>query len=153
MRRQRHQGVIYFVLLLVVLPVVFLLIGSFFSSDYQVEQVVEEFYEYEQEGNFSDSWELLHPFMKEKFPKGPYIQDRAHVFIGHFGAETFQYTLEDAKKLEKWKPSKESKALDVVYRVVVTQSYKGKYGTFAFQQNVYVTKHEGEWVILWDYNW
>jgi hypothetical protein len=50
-----------------------------------------EFYEYEQLEDYSRSWELFHSSMKERFPKGDYIQDCVHVFIGHFGADTFEF--------------------------------------------------------------
>ena len=54
----------------------------FSSSDKQAQEIAEEFYSYyEQEGEFSSSWELFHSSMKQKFTKGHYIQDRAHVFM------------------------------------------------------------------------
>ncbi|KAA0548542.1 hypothetical protein FZW96_08205 [Bacillus sp. BGMRC 2118] len=129
------------------------LFGSFlFSGSRQAERVVDQFYGYEQDGDFSNSWELLHPDMKKKFEQGAYIQDRAHVFIGHFGAETFTYTIEKEEKVENWRMSKEANAHKEAYKFIVTQQYKGKYGSFSFLQDVYVVDYKGDWLIVWDYN-
>lgn len=113
---------------------------------------MHQFYRYEQEGDFANSWDLFHPVMKKKFAKGHYIQDRAHVFMNHFGVETFSYTLDEAEKLEKWKISKDSPAMRNVYKVLITQTYKGKYGNFDLKQEVFVVKEKDEWKIMWDYN-
>jgi hypothetical protein len=133
--------------------VIVFLFGSFlFSSSQRAANIVNQFYSLEQLGNFSESWELFHPDMKEKFDQGSYIKDRAHVFIGHFGADTFTYTIEEQGEINGWKMSEDSSPNKVAYTFLVTQSYKGKYGTFNFQQEVYVVEHKGDWVILWDYN-
>ncbi|KAA2301856.1 hypothetical protein FY526_22830, partial [Clostridioides difficile] len=49
------------------------------TSD-EAAAVAEEFYKYEQTGDFGSSWELFHPLMKERFPKSAYVQNRAHIF-------------------------------------------------------------------------
>ncbi|WP_102776564.1 hypothetical protein [Alteribacillus bidgolensis] len=36
----------------------------------EAKETVELFYEYEQQGDFAQSWELFHPDMKDKFSKG-----------------------------------------------------------------------------------
>lgn len=72
--------------------------------------------------------------------------------MGHFGADTFNFEISDDKKLNNWKTSKDSKPLENVYEVVLTQFYQGKYGRFEFVQYVYVTEEKGDWVILWDFN-
>lgn len=130
----------------------FLICLNFFSPSRQAIQVVEEYYEYEQAGDYSNSWKFLHSSMKERFPKGVFIQDRVHVFMGHLGADTFEFSIDKDNKLTNWRMSNEGKALNTVYEILVTQYYKGKYGTFNFQQYVYVTEEKGEWVILWDFN-
>lgn len=142
-------------ILIGILLVVFLLICLkilLFNSSTQAEDIVGKFYYYEREGNFSDSWELFHPYMKERFTKSSFIQDRAHVFIGHFGADTFSYEISKPVKFDKWKPEEGQDNLRDGYKMVVTQKYAGKYGKFNFQQDVYVVKHKGKWAILWDYN-
>lgn len=136
----------------VAVVVVFVLVRVFFfAGPRQVEQVVQQFYEYEQVGDFAGSWALFHPLMHEKFPKGAYIQDRAHVFMGHFGVETFDFTIGSIDAISDWRMSSSTQRFGKVYAVPVTQSYEGKYGVFEFSQTVYVTKVKGEWLILWDY--
>ncbi|KAB7707641.1 hypothetical protein F9802_06300 [Bacillus aerolatus] len=122
------------------------------SPGEEAQEAVDEFYQFEQEGDFTNSWKLFHPYMKEKFTKGAYIQDRAHVFMNHFGVETFSYTLGEPEELETWKPSKEAPVLRWVYKVPVVQVYKGKYGNFSLQQEVFVVQEKDEWLILWDYD-
>ncbi len=117
----------------------------------KAEKTVRKFYSYEQAGNFSESWEMFHPLMQKRFTKGHYIQDRAHVFLNHFGVETFDFTLGDAEKITNWKMTKDDEPLKLVYKVPVTIIYKGKYGNFSIKQDVFVAEEEGEWKILWDY--
>lgn len=78
---------------------------TFFSPSHQAKSAVKEFYTLEQEGNFSESWNLFHSSMKKKWTKGAYIQDRAHVFLNHFGVDTFTYPLKMLKKERagRWK--------------------------------------------------
>ncbi|MFD2761116.1 hypothetical protein [Lentibacillus juripiscarius] len=121
------------------------------SPEERAAEVVETFYTYEQDGAFSDSWAMFHPFMQEKFPKGHYLQDRAHVFMNHFGVTTFSFTVGEAVEMNNWKPAKEAEPMDEVYKVPVSQMYKGKYGNFTLVQNVFVTEVDGEWKVLWDY--
>jgi hypothetical protein len=146
-----------------ILPIVFFFVigvilfgfaSLLFSTEQQPISIVEEFYAFEADGNFSESWELLHPFMKEKFSKTAYMQDRTHVFIGHFGAETFTYTIGEELEVEGWKMEEGREPFDTAFKYLVTQQYKGKYGKFNFQQEVYVVKNEDEdqWQILWDFN-
>lgn len=153
MKRRKHLSILSILIgiLLVVSLLVFLRI-SLFSPSAQAEHTVEKFYQYEQKGNFSDSWELFHPYMKERFNKSSFIQDRAHVFIGHFGADTFSYEVSKPVKFKKWKPEDGHENFQNGYKMIVTQKYEGKYGKFNFQQEVYVVKHKGKWTILWDYN-
>lgn len=121
------------------------------SPEDLAKEAVNEFYTYEQDGAFSNSWAMFHPLMKKKFGKGQYIQDRAHVFMNHFGVTTFTYTLSEAVVVKNWKIEKGADPIDVAYKVTVTQVYKGKYGTFSIVQDVYATLVDGEWLVLWDY--
>ncbi len=152
MYRRNSRGFLPFLFLILFLVGGYFLIRyGLFSSSRQATHVVEEFYGYEQTGDYSKSWELLHPFMKEKFPKAGYIQDRVHVFMGHFGVDTFEYKINDKRKISNWKMTKESKVFNTVFEMKVTQSYKGKYGTFEFVQYVYAVEEKGDWLILWDF--
>ncbi|MBM7570339.1 hypothetical protein [Aquibacillus albus] len=121
------------------------------SPKHQAKETIDLFYSFEQEGRFNDSWELFHSQMKDRFGKGHYIQDRAHVFMNHFGVSTFTYELSGADKVNNWKMEEESKVMDTAYKVIVTQTFKGKYGNFSIVQDVYATKEDGDWKILWNY--
>lgn len=114
--------------------------------------MVEQFYHYEQEGDFSESWELFHPVMKEKFTKSNYLQVRAHVFMQDFGVDTFTYKVQKPEELKTWKMSKTGPFMKIVYKVLITQNYKGKFGNFEVNQEVFVVKDKGEWKVVWDYN-
>ncbi|MEH7438569.1 hypothetical protein V7182_13940 [Neobacillus drentensis] len=135
-----------------IFAIFFIIRTVFISSTSEAKDVVDEFYEYEQDGDFANSWALFHSSMKKKFSKGNYIQDRAHVFMNHFGVETFSYTIGELEELKEWKMSKTGPSLKNVYKVPVTQTYKGKYGNFDLEQEVFVTEEKGKWRILWDYN-
>lgn len=139
--------------LLVCIVIVFMLIrGAWFSPDQEAVALVEEFYQFEQEGEFASSWKLFHSTMKERFSKGNYIQDRAHVFMNHFGVETFDFTISEPENIKKWEMSKTGPAMQNVYKILVTQTYKGKYGNFDLEQEVFAVQEEEEWKIVWDYN-
>ncbi|KHE67447.1 hypothetical protein, partial [Halobacillus sp. BBL2006] len=132
-----------FILAIVIAVSVFIYIQM--SPEHQAKETVEDFYLFEQQGKFSDSWGLFHPFMKDKFTVGHYIQDRAHVFMNHFGVETFTFKVTSSKKVKNWKAEKGAKPLSTVYRFTVIQTFKGKYGRFDLHQDVYVTKVKGKW--------
>ncbi len=139
--------------LLVCIVFIFTLVrGAMGSPDNEAVAVVEEFYEYEQAGEFSSSWNLFHPSMKERFTKGFYIQDRAHVFMNHFGVETFDFKIGEPEHMEQWKMTKDSPVMKDVYKMLVTQTYKGKYGNFDLQQEVFAVEEKEKWKIVWDYN-
>ncbi|RXT02869.1 hypothetical protein [Ammoniphilus sp. CFH 90114] len=117
------------------------------------QQVVEQFYQYEQTGDFGSSWELFHPLMKEKFSKESYIQQRAHVFMQHFDVTTFDYQLGDPVLVQEWKMGTASPALPQVYKVPVTLFYpSGIFGDFSIQQDVFLALEETEYRILWPYS-
>ncbi|WP_238941938.1 hypothetical protein [Bacillus sp. REN10] len=150
--RRRGQWNALLLVIIVLIVALWGLIGWIrVSPNEQAERVVRQFYEFEQEARFSESWELFHPLMKERFAKGDYIQERAHVFMSHFGVETFSFSLGSVKKMENWKGAEESAPLKAVYQVPVIQMYQGKFGNFSLHQEVFVTEHKGEWLILWDY--
>ncbi|MDQ1000752.1 hypothetical protein QFZ28_001152 [Neobacillus niacini] len=147
------KGIILGIMLLVCIVTVFMLIrGAWFSPDKEAVAVVEEFYLYEQQGEFASSWDLFHSTMKEKFGKGHYIQDRAHVFMNHFGVETFDFTMSEPEKMDQWKMSKTGPAMKNVYKIIVIQTYKGIYGNFDLEQEVFAVQEKDEWKIVWDYN-
>jgi hypothetical protein len=147
------KGLIMVIILLICFVTVFILIrGAWFSPEKEAVAVVEEFYLYEQEGEFVSSWGLFHSTMKERFGKGHYIQDRAHVFMNHFGVETFDFTMGEPEKIEQWQMSKTGPTMKDVYKILITQTYKGKYGNFDLEQEVFAVQEKDEWKIVWDYN-
>ncbi len=121
------------------------------SPENQAEGAAEEFYAYEQSGAFAESWEMLHPLMKEKFPKGTYIQDRSDVIMNYFGVLHFTYSFEDVEEIKNWLPAVDKEPIPTVYRITVSQHFNGKYGNSTLIQDVYMTEVEGEWKLLWDY--
>ncbi|QGH36962.1 hypothetical protein GI584_07860 [Gracilibacillus salitolerans] len=126
-------------------------IMHFFSTEREVEKVAVQFYEYEQNGDFSNSWEMFHSSMKNRFDKSDYIQDRAHVFLEHFGVKTFDFTLSDPVKIENYKLNTNLANTQTVYRIVVTYIYQSKYGYLEIDQPIILTEEDREWRILWEY--
>src|SRR5699024_18114 len=143
------RKIVVILIVLVAVAVFFLLFYK--SSEEQAAEAVIAFYAYEQDADFSDSWEMFHPLMKEKFDKVDYMQDRAHVFMDHFGVTTFTYTVGQVTEIKEWSMENDAEPIDIVYQVPVTQVFKGEYGNFSLVQNVFVTEVDGEWKILWDY--
>jgi hypothetical protein len=148
----RRQELIQLAFGLTVLLLIIVVLYSLLTpSEHFAEEVVHDFYEYEAVGEFSSSWSLFHSKMKEKFPKGHYIQDRAHVFMNHFGVDTFSYHLGELEEVKDWKMSDDTSTFKLAYKITVTQTYKGKYGNFDLIQDVFVVEENGKWKIVWDY--
>lgn len=150
-KRASGKGIIILLLLFLIIAATIYLFSNNSPKD-QAKEAVDAFYSFEQEGAFSDSWAMFHPWMQEKFPKEDYLQDRAHVFMNHFGVSTFTYTLGDVSEIQDWKMDDEAESIDQVYQVTVSQLFKGKYGNFTIVQDVFVTEFDEEWKVLWDYN-
>lgn len=131
----------------------FILILSLFRSSPEDEarDLVDSFYKYEQDADFGSSWELFHPLMQERFDKADYIQQRNHVFVGHFGTDTFKYTVETPEKIKSWQMTKNTATLHDVYKVPITQTFKSTYGTFTIHQDVFVAEEDGKLTVLWSY--
>ncbi|MFP7492408.1 hypothetical protein SFC66_01380 [Terribacillus saccharophilus] len=148
-RTNRKQLLIICFMVMLVLCVIALFLKN--ASPNQAKKTVEQFYTYEQKGEYSSSWGLLHPELQSRFPLKDYVTDRSHVFMSHFGADTFQFAIEEKEKHKKWQAAPDGQTYKDVYAFTVKQDYRGKYGHFAFVQYVYVVKDKGEWQILWDY--
>ncbi|UTR11907.1 hypothetical protein MM300_06305 [Evansella sp. LMS18] len=152
MRKYRNHNILPLIIPLLLVFALIVAISYFASPAQQAKKAVDTFYSYEQDAKFSSSWEMLHTQMKEKFTRNAYMQDRAHVFMNHFGADSFHFSLSTPKRKSSWAMSEGSELLHKVYKVTVTKNYYGKYGRFQFVQDVYATKEDKEWKILWDYN-
>lgn len=147
----KKSGLILFVLLL--LWLIIRSVPALFRADAPTEAatVAEAFYKFEQTGDFGSSWELFHPIMKERFPKSAYVQNRAHIFMQHFGVQTF--------KLEMAQPEREFdvpiiqgvKPFSEAYKIKVTQTYSGTFGQFDLVQNCYLVQDGKQWTLLWHY--
>ena len=127
-------------------------IGKLFETDgRKAASVVKEFYKHEQHQQHSHAYDLLHPIVQNKFSKTSFIQDRNHVFFGHFGAEAYSFHIKKGSKKKNWRAEKDGDVLHNVRHFTVEKEYRGKYGHFFFIQEVYVVKEEGEWLIVWDF--
>ena len=116
-------------------------------------KVVEQFYAYEQSGDFGSAWELFHPLMKEKFTKQSYIHTRARVFLQDFGVETFEVEIGKFVLEPSWKMSPTSSPLSNVQMVPVTLVYHSIFGNLKIEQEVYVAKDdELQYGILWPFS-
>lgn len=117
----------------------------------QALKVVEQFYKFEQVGDFGSSWELFHPMMQQQFEKAAYIQKRAHIVMQDFGVNTFQVEVGSPTRITDWKMSAESAPIPVVYEIIVTESFHSPYGNFAIVQPCYAAYDSGKWTLLWSY--
>jgi hypothetical protein len=116
------------------------------------EQVIEEFYEYEQNGDFGNSWEMFHSEMKKKFGKSSYIQTKNHVFFGHMGVDTFEVKVGEIEKIKKFSFSKDGPTFKNVRSAKVDLLFDSQFGVLTFSQVCYVAQEKGEWKILWNFD-
>ncbi|MFS0674033.1 hypothetical protein [Ornithinibacillus sp. 179-J 7C1 HS] len=153
MNRNKQKNVLKILIVVVMIGLIggFVYVFIFNTPSNQAQQAVEEFYKYEQEGAFAESWDMFHPYMKERFEKGKYLEDRPHVFLNHFGVNTFTFTIDDTKQVRDWQMEEDAEPIDEVYKITVTQYFQGIYGNFEIVQDVYATLQDDEWTILWDY--
>ncbi len=151
---QKNRNIILLIGLIFTIAFITLVVYAivqFFSTEREVEKVVEQFYQYEQNGDFSNSWEMFHSSMKNRFDKSDYIQDRAHVFLEHFGVNTFDFTISEPVKIENYQMTTELANTQTVYRLIVTYIYQSKYGYLEIDQPVILAEEDQEWRILWEY--
>ena len=116
-------------------------------------KVVKEFYEYEQEQEFWHSYELFHPYMQEFFSRSGYIDQRGHIFVDHFDVDSYELEVGKSRKLNEWQMSEEHELLFNVYEIPVTKTYQSQFGEFSLLQNVYAVKEDGDWHVLWNFNY
>lgn len=153
LRVQKVKVVLIIVSIFILLTLVVLIINFFRTpSSEQALNAVFTFYKYEQEGNFAASWEMFHPYMQERFSRGNYIENRSHVFMNHFGVETFTFDVGKVEKNAKWVMEEGIDPIANVYAVPIHQHFSGTYGKFTVTQIVYATEVDDEWKLLWDYS-
>lgn len=156
LRKRRGTYLVKFFSLVIVVGVIALLFfslqGMLQSSDEkEAVNVVKEFYTYEQEGDFGSSWELFHSQMKEKYKKPDYVQARAHVFMQHFGTNTFKFKLSEPESNYDVQLIEGKEILGQVYVITVTQTYYSSFGNFQIVQPVYAAEESGDWKVLWTF--
>ncbi|MCM3127707.1 hypothetical protein ACFQ3J_13795 [Paenibacillus provencensis] len=156
LRKRRRKGLMKLATTVIVISLVALLFyslrGAFESSEEEkAVNLVEEFYTYEQEGDFGSSWELFHSFMRERYKKSDYVQTRAHVFMQHFGTNTFKFEMTEPKRVFDVQLIEGKEPLGEVYMITVTQTYHSSFGNFDIVQPVYAAQESGEWRVLWSF--
>ena len=152
MQRNRGSNPFGFIFFIAIVLIMAAAVFFFMGPSHQAKKAVDTFYSYEQEARFASSWDMFHSEMQGKFSRNNYLQDRAHVFLNHFGVESFNYSLSRPKGVSGWQMTSDSEPLGKVYKVTVTKKYHGKYGHFKLIQDVYTVKEDKDWRILWDYN-
>ncbi len=147
----KKSGLILFVVLL--LWLIIRSVPALFRADAPAEAaaVAEEFYKYEQTGDFGSSWELFHPLMKERFPKSAYVQNRAHIFMQHFGVQTFELEMEPPEREFDVEIVQGVKPFPEAYKIKVIQTYSGTFGKFDLVQICYLVQDGKQWTLLWYY--
>ncbi len=152
--KKQPTAAIRLILLIFFIILGLLFIGKLFfaSPKQQASAAVNQFYTFEQDGDFYSSWSLFHSLMQNKLAKGPYMEDRAHVFMNQFDVETFTFDVSKPKKVKDWQMAGGAPVFELAYCMTVAQFYESKYGNFTIYQQVFAVEEEGEWRILWDYN-
>ncbi|MDQ0170312.1 hypothetical protein [Paenibacillus tundrae] len=155
-RRQRNEifkKVGFIIIVLLLLWLIVRTIPHLFraSAPDEAAAVVAEFYRYEQTGDFGSSWELFHPLMKERFPKSTYVQSKAHIFMQHFGVETFGLEIEKPEREFDVNIIDGMQVFSEAYKMNVTMKYKSTFGVIDMVQTCYVVQDGKEWVLLWYY--
>ncbi|MBW7452518.1 hypothetical protein ACFOLF_10545 [Paenibacillus sepulcri] len=121
------------------------------SEESKALAAVEQFYKYEQVGDFGSAWELFHPFMQQRFAKSEYIQKRAHIILQDFGVKTFEFHTGTPKHITDWRMSEDADPIAEVYEIDVTEVFHSPYGNFQIVQPTYAAYHSGQWTLLWSY--
>lgn len=153
-RKSPLRGIVLILVgLAMVTGLIWLIISLLANPSEKATEVVDQFYKYEQDGDFSESWSLFHSSIQEKFEMEYYIQDRARILMNGFGVETFTYKLSKPEKVKNWKIDMDSQPFEAAFKVNVTQNFNSRYGKFSIFQEVFVVKEEKQWKVLWDYQY
>ncbi|UTE77365.1 hypothetical protein [Rossellomorea sp. KS-H15a] len=117
------------------------------------EEVIKQFYDYEKDGDFGNAWELFHPEMKSLFPKSTYIQTKNHVFMGHMGVDEFEVEVGKVEKLKKFTFNEDGLTFKNVRKAKIDMYFQSEFGELVISQTCYVALEEGQWRVLWNYNY
>jgi hypothetical protein len=152
MRRRKNPAPMLLIGIGILLVVIFIITITGRDEVKSPEQVIKDFYIYEKNGDFGNSWELFHSQMKKKFGKSSYIQTKNHVFMGHMGVDTFEMEVGETKKIKKFPFSKDGPIFKNVRSAKVDLQFKSQFGMLTISQVCYVAQEKGEWKILWNYD-
>jgi hypothetical protein len=136
---------------IIIVAALFIVIGKSREPE-TPEEVIKQFYDFEKDGDFGNAWELFHPEMKNLFPKSTYIQTKNHVFMGHMGVDEFEVELGKIEKVKKFTFNKEGLTFRNVRKAEVELLFKSQFGELVIRQTCFVAIEEGEWKVLWNYN-
>lgn len=153
-KKKRVAGRMGWLLLVVVgvLSLWLFVFNSFWSSDVrQLKKTVQQFYSYEQTGDYGSAWELFHPQMKDIYTKDYYIQLRAHIFMQQLNATQTRLTLGKPEKLGEWQLSEGAQPLSHVYRLSAEQRFLSSFGLLTMRQDVFAVKEADSWLLLWSF--
>ncbi|GGD75978.1 hypothetical protein [Paenibacillus nasutitermitis] len=155
-RRRRRIGAVKVVLgglIIIVVWMTWINASRMFSpsDSSKALEAVEQFYKYEQVGDFGSAWELFHPFMQQRFAKSDYIQRRAHIIMQDFGVRTFEFHTGTPKRISDWRMSQEAELIAEVYEIEVTEIFHSPYGNFRIVQPCFAAYFSGKWTLLWSY--
>lgn len=94
----------------------------------------------------------LHSEMKKIFSKSTYIQTNNHGFMEHMDVDSFEVEIEEISDQQEFKFSKDGPKFKNVKKGDVLMTYDSQFGTMTINQTCYAVEEEGEWKIIWDYN-
>jgi hypothetical protein len=152
MRRRKIPVPLLLIVIGCILLILFFLSVLGDGKERSPDVVIEEFYQYEQNGDFGNSWEMFHSEMKKKFGKSSYIQTKNHVFLGHMGVDTFEVKVGEIEKIKKFSFSKDGLKFKNVRSAKVDLLFESQFGVLTISQVCYVAQEKGEWKILWNYD-
>lgn len=121
-----------------------------FKKEENPAQWVARFLALEQRGDYGSSWEMLHPEIRQMWPKEMYIQQRARIFMDVLGARAFTYETGEVRKLDDWISPSSGHTFTDVYLVPTKLTFSSPFGTMSLLQNYYVVDGETQRYILWD---
>ncbi|GAE28156.1 hypothetical protein JCM9140_4361 [Halalkalibacter wakoensis JCM 9140] len=150
MKKRKPSPILFIIPVALLIGVVLLLLIP--TESQKATKAIDSFYTYEQDTQYSSSYELFHPKMKERFTREHYMQTRGN-FIG---TNSFTYQISKPKKVRDWQMSADAEPFEEVYKVTVTKEIQGDStnGNYQIKQDVYVAENleTGDWELLWGFN-
>jgi hypothetical protein len=152
MRRKKTVPLFIGAIVAILLVMVLLMVIGKTQEPDSPEEVIVEFYNFERDGDFGNAWELFHSEMQNKFPKSSYIQTKNHVFMGHMGVDEFEVEVGNIEKEKEFTFNEEGLRFKNVRKAEVNLYFDSQFGELMITQTCYLAIEEGEWRVLWNYN-